>query len=120
MIELNGNYITASDISYVTVGTGGTMDYPYNLTVHLKSGNKVGVNYRDEVSRNRDRAKLVNQIDSELRRDSEQIQYQLNLIRDTARRIDKRQLRIWQQLKALLNLKGEVAPEGNEDMEEES
>lgn len=116
MIEFNGNYIVASDISYVTVSTSG-MDYPYNLTVHLKSGNKIGVNYRHEADRNRDRGKLVNQIDSDLRRDSEQIQYQLYLIRDTARRIDKRQLRIWQQLKALLNLKGETAPEGNEDME---
>lgn len=114
MVEFNGNYVSASDVSYVTAGRSGRLEYPHNLTVRLKNGQSLGVDYATEASRNRDREKLIRQIDSELRRDSEKIQSQLFVLQDTIRRIDKRQLRIWRQLKALLDLNDKAA----EDVEE--
>ena len=85
--------------------TDGT--HPYVLTVHLKSGNKLSICYGDKQSRKVAMLDLSRQIDSENRRDAEKIHNALYLLRDSVNRIDKRQLRIWRQLKELLDIKAE-------------
>ena len=55
---------------------------------------------------------LSRQIDSEKRRDAEKIYNALYILRDTVNRIDKRQLRIWRQLRDLLGLNVEEENDG--------
>ena len=89
----------------VTDNTSGT--HPYVLTVHFKSGNRLAVNYANKGSRRAEMLDLSRQIDSEKRRDAEKIQNALFLLQGSANRIEKRQLRIWKQLKALLGVQPE-------------
>lgn len=89
----------------VTDNTSGT--HPYVLTVHFKSGNKLAVSYTDKSSRKVAMLDLSRQIDSEKRRDAEKIQNALFLLQGSANRIEKRQLRIWKQLKELLGVQPE-------------
>lgn len=86
-------------------GTSGT--HPYMLTVYLNSGRTLSVSYTDKQSRKAAMLDLSRQIDSEKRRDAEKIHNSLYILRDAVNRIDKRQLRIWRQLKALLGVKVE-------------
>lgn len=69
-------HFNAEDVEYIEAIDSTSGEYPYRLTVHLKSGNAPSVSYQDSKSR------------------------------DTARneRIERRQLRIWRQLKALLGI----------------
>lgn len=56
---------------------------------------------------------LSRQIDSEKRRDAEKIHNALlYILRDSVNRIDKRQLRIWRQLRDLLGLNVEDENDG--------
>lgn len=92
-----------------TDNTGGS--HPFVLVVYLKSGNKFSVSYTDKKLRQAAMTDLCRQIDGEKRRDVEKIHNRLFLLEDSVNRIDKRQLRIWRQLKELLGLKDEVVHE---------
>lgn len=91
-------------------GTSGT--HPFMLTVYLKSGKTLSVSYADKQSRKVAMLDLSRQIDSEKRRDAEKIHNSLYILRDSVNRIDKRQLRIWRQLKSLLGVKVEDELDG--------
>lgn len=86
-------------------GTSGT--HPYMLTIYLNSGKTLSVSYTDKQSRKAAMLDLSRQIDREKRQDMEKIHNALYLLRDSVNRIDKRQLRIWRQLRDLLGVKSE-------------
>lgn len=81
--------------------------HPYTLTVYLKSGKSLSINYANTQSRKADMIDLSRQIDREKRRDMEKIHKSFYLLRDSVNRVDKRQLRIWRQLRDLLGVKVE-------------
>lgn len=107
MISL-GTYwhFTVSEIEYVEVSTVEGK-YPYRLTVHLKSGASPSVNYNDEKNRNDARENLILQIEHERRDNYEKLYNAVSLLRYDVKTINGRQLRIWRQLRNLLNLKVE-------------
>lgn len=94
----------AEDVSYLESGTDTGSDYPYRLTVHFKNGKAISVSYQDAKSRDSARADMVRQIERVRREDTEFIMNQLTLLNYAYERIEKRQLRIWRQLKALLGI----------------
>ena len=104
MVEFDTYYSFAADQVECISSENGSDTHPYALSVYLKSGRKLTVNYKTQKDRDNAKRIMVNRIESELRRDREQIFNRLYLIDDTVKRIDKRQLRIWRQLKALLHL----------------
>lgn len=109
MISLSKYYhFKAEEVEYVEVAKSEEATYPYRLSVHLKSGNIASVNYQNETDRNRARDELVRGIDRERREDDEKISNALRLLQNissTIGTIDRRQLRIWRQLRDLLGLK---------------
>lgn len=62
------------------------------------------VSYQDSKSRDTARNELVRLVDRVRREDTEKILNQLTLLNYSNERIERRQLRIWRQLKALLGL----------------
>ena len=105
MIDFEGYYTVAVEqIEYIDMNDKGTGDCPYCLNIHLLSGRVLSVCYRTAMARTTARNKLQQQIEAERRRDSDQIIARLSLIRDGVERVDKRQFRIWKQLKELLKL----------------
>lgn len=105
MIDFEGYYTVAVEqIEYIDMNEKGTGDCPYCLNIHLLSGRVLSVCYRTAMARTTARNKLCGQIETERRRDSETIINRLYLIKDALERVDKRQFRIWKQLKELLKL----------------
>lgn len=99
MVEVGGYYyLSAQEIESVFC-VKGSADYPYKLTVIMKSGKDYSVCYEKETARNEEKRRVLNAIETERRRDAETILNKLYLMNYTVERIDKRQLRIWQQLK---------------------
>lgn len=84
----------------------------YALWVHMKSGKKFGISYTTQQARDEAHRSLAHRINAALRQDADRFHTRLYLVEDTVKRIDKRQLKIWRQLKALLQLTA------NEDEEE--
>lgn len=107
MVEFDSYYQFAADqVECVSTETGSD-SHPYTLAVYLKSGRRLAVNYKTQKDRDNAKRIMVNRIEHELRHDTEQIFNRLYLLDDAVKRIDKRQLRIWRQLKALLSLTAE-------------
>lgn len=105
MISLGTYYhFAASEIEFVEVSTVNA-EYPYTLTVHLKSGACRSINYKDEKKRNYARDNLIRQIEHERRNDYERLYNAVSLLSHDVKTINGRQLRIWRQLRDLLNLK---------------
>lgn len=108
------DYYRFSEDSVEAIGTadntGGT--HPYVLTVYLKSGNKMSVSYADKQSRRAAMLDLSRQIDSAKRKDAEGVRCTLYQLQGSINRIDKRQLRIWKQLKVLLGVNVEESEDG--------
>lgn len=104
--------LSAEEVEAIRIEDSASNTHPYKLTVYLKSGNILSVNYADKQSRKVAMIDLSRQIDSEKRRDTEKIHNSLYILRDSVNRIDKRQLRIWRQLKALLGVKAEGELDG--------
>lgn len=112
MIDFEGYYLFPADqVEWVDSGIDMAKDHPYSLVVYLKSGKSFTVRYIDKAVRDRARGFLRNQIDRELRHENKQILNKLYLLHDIVQRIDKRQLRIWRQLKQLLNLPQKIDDE---------
>lgn len=74
----------------------------FRLTVHMKSGKSYSVDYANESARDIAQAGIIRQFDRDISELDQKILNQLYLIQGTVERTDKRQLRIWRQLKALL------------------
>lgn len=104
-------HINADDITVVETASARTPEYPYALSVTLKSGKELVVKYSLKSDRDQERDRLIRQIDQARRRDFEQIYSKLYLLLDGVRRMDKRQLRIWRILKQLLPNAEEVLDE---------
>lgn len=94
----------AEDVEHIEATDLTTGDYRFKLSVHFKSGNQISVNYLDAKSRDSARVSLVGQIDRARREDVEKLLNQLTLLNYSNERIERRQLRIWRQLKALLGI----------------
>lgn len=108
MIVWSEHYrFSADDVAAIGTADFAVGTHPYAMTVYLKSGTKFTVNYADKQSRKADMIDLSRQIDREKRQDMEKIHNALYLLRDSVNRIDKRQLRIWRQLRDLLGVKSE-------------
>lgn len=102
MIDFEGYYlVSAEQIEYINTDEGAGW---YNLNVHLLAGRVLTVRYRTKMARDEGRQKLHRQIESERRQDAENIQNRLYLIEQAVKGVDKRQYKIWRQLKILLKL----------------
>ena len=102
MIDFEGYFlVSAGQIEYISTAEG--TDW-YNLNVHLLGGRVLTVRYRTKMARDEGRQKLCRQIESERRQDAENIQNRLYLIEQAVKGVDKRQYKIWRQLKILLKL----------------
>ena len=102
---------SAEEVEAISTADTGTGTHPFVLTVYFKSGLKLSVSYVDLKSRKAAMIDLSRQIDRE-KESIEKIQRALYLLQDSANRIDKRQLRIWKQLKALLGVSVEELDDG--------
>lgn len=103
---------SAEDVEALGVDDKTSGTHPYTLTVYLKSGRSLSVGYTDKQSRRATMLDLSRQIDSERRLDAEKIHNALYILRDSVNRIDKRQIRIWRQLRDLLGLNVEEENDG--------
>lgn len=100
MVEIGRIYsFSAREIECIEASnTGGR----FRLTVHTKSGKSYSVDYSTEAARNLAQAAAVRQHERDVTEMEQKILNRLYLIQGTVERTDKRQLRIWRQLKALL------------------
>ena len=105
MINFDNYYrIAEEEIELIEAMNQQSIDYPYVLTVQLKSGKRCSISYKDSKSRDSVRDNIVKQVETEKRAYAEKIVNRLNIIDHAINRIEKRQLRIWRQLKALLGV----------------
>lgn len=105
MVDFEGYYsFPADQVESVEVYTLSADEMPHKLRVTLKSGRSLVVNYKSKAARDGAKQILCNRIDQELRQESVQISNKLFLVLDYVQRLDKRQFRIWRQLKQLLQL----------------
>lgn len=105
MIEFNGNYFYDTEVESIQRYESGVQNYPYGLRVYFKSGRTIGVNYPSKLMRDAESYRLNALCRQESDAIMERIANRLFLVEGAVKRIDKRQLRIWRQLKALLDLK---------------
>lgn len=105
MVDFGSFYsFPADQVECVEVSTREDKTHPFVLTVSLKSGRRLGVTYVRQKDRDEAKRVLISRISNELRNDYERLYNKLYLLDDAVKRIDKRQLRIWRQLKALFHL----------------
>lgn len=108
MVQLDGYYcFDATEIAYVRKVTISGVDHPYRLYVGVKGGQEYGVNYATEKMRNDAYTRFVSSIERERREPIERLRWELGLIQSTLKTIDKRQMKIWRQLRNLLDVKVE-------------
>ena len=108
MIEFDEYYAIAVD-EVALIGTSETagVTHPYTLSVTLKNGKTVSVNFASKQARDTERRRMLIQISHEKRQNNEQLYNKLLLLEYAVNRIDKRQLRIWRILSKLLPVKEE-------------
>lgn len=112
MVEFGGrHYIDPAQVQLISESdsTGGIIpvEHPYELTVYLLSGKSLCLCYTTKAARDAERKKLVNQIEHEKRNYEETVLCRLRILQNDVSKIDKRQLRVWQQLKKLLGIQPE-------------
>ena len=101
MINLGGYYsVDAEKVDYVAIKNGGS-NAPYGLFLVLSSGQEIGVWYQTEDARQRARETLVRQLEME-KGCKAQLENRLILIWNGIDKLEKRQLRIYRQLRKLL------------------
>lgn len=109
MVVFSSYYIfSAEEVECIMLSDSGIGSHPFRLTVRFKSGKDISVNYGSFSERKEAMNDLARKIEREKRFEAEQTSIALNIIKDSINRIDKRQLRIWQQLKALLGVEGDL------------
>lgn len=110
MVEIGRVYsLSAREIECIeALNTNGR----FRLTVHTKSGKSYSVDYSTEAARNSAQAVAVRQYERDVTEMEQKILNRLYLIQGTVERTDKRQLRIWRQLKVLVGIKPEDDTDG--------
>ena len=103
---------SAEEVESIYVSDSETGSHPYKITVTFKSGRSLCVSYADMASRKSALNDLTRQIDREKREDFDKIHNALYLLQGLTNRIDKRQLRIYRQLRSLLGIKVAEADDG--------
>lgn len=76
----------------------------YRLTVYTKSGKSYSASYANVKERDSAKTDLIRQIERATTEHEQKVLNRLYLIQNTAERMDKRQLKIWRQLKDLLGI----------------
>lgn len=110
MIEFDKYYvIAAEEIVLIAVSETAGATHLYALSVTLKNGKTVTVNYVDKQARDKAKRDMAAQINRELSWGYERIRAEIGMVKYAVERIDKRQLRIWRILSKLLRLSGEEA-----------
>jgi hypothetical protein len=108
MISFSKYYnLSAEDVECIEATTVESADFPYRLTVHLKSGKQHSVSYKDSKSRDTAKLEMVRQVECQKRQESEKVLSMLYTIKYAVERIDRRELRIWRQLRDLLGIRVE-------------
>ena len=108
MVNLENLYcFSAEEVAAIGTSEIAGSTHQFALTVYLKNENKFSVRYVDSDARNAAMHNLERQIDREKKQDFEKMHNKLFLLQDAINRVDKRQLRIWRQLKALLGVETE-------------
>ena len=100
-------HFSAESVEYIMTSDNGVVNYPYQLIVHFKSSKSYTISYATADARDSAIKDLVRQIERERNADIEKIISLLYQLRSNTERLDKRQLRIWRQLRDLLNGKTE-------------
>lgn len=112
MIEFDRFYfIPEEDVEAIIMEVSEVKTHPYKLIIRVKSGRDYVVNYKEKEIRDLDAKQFAKQVELSSHgkeRTLEAIFNRLYLMDDRLRRVDKRGLRIWQQLKALLKVEVEV------------
>ena len=104
MVELNGWYLAADKVIAIKTVETGDPNWPYKLEVVLQDQTYL-TKYKDLTKCKNAARELATKINIATRPDClETLQNRLYLIDDAVKRIDRRQLRIWRILKALLNI----------------
>lgn len=118
MIRLSTYYsFPSEEVSYIEAGNSSTADYPFGLTVHLKSGRTLSVSYQTKKARDEAKMDLEAEIELELSRhvslSATQVRQHELATRWLTERIeafDKRQRNMWKELrKAIKGLPEEAA-----------
>ena len=104
MIDFEGIYsVDAERVEFISMRSG-TGEAPYGLFLTMRSGKELGLWYRTEFSRKQGKERIVREIECDRRREELDIQERLTEIMRVVERTEKRQLRIWRQLKELLSV----------------
>ena len=96
-------HFSGEDVEYISLTNVGG-EYPYKLMVFLRSGRCFSVSYKIPKDAEKERDRLVHSVDTERNAQSQRVLSKLQLLDYSMRTIDRRQLRIWRQLKALLGV----------------
>ena len=96
-------HFSGEDVEYISLTNVG-VEYPYKLMVFLRSGRSFSVSYKIQKDAEKERDRLVHSVDTERNAQSQRVLSKLQLLDYSMRTIDRRQLRIWRQLKALLGV----------------
>ena len=111
VIEFSSYYfIQEEDVEAILKTEDNGKGFPYGLTIRVRSGLEYVVYYQSKEIRDSDARQFSLQVDRIVRdrdRTNEAILNRLYLMDDRLRRVDKRGLRIWQQLKTLLGVEVE-------------
>ena len=111
MIEISAFYfIQEEDVEAIIKKENLSQEFPFSLTIQLRSGREYSVSYQSKTSRDSSARQYAQQVERNVRnrdRTIEEIFNRLYLMDDRLRRVDKRGLRIWQQLKTLLGVEVE-------------
>ncbi len=97
------HYINPKEVESVSVCKTES-EYPYDLKVRMKSGKELVVSYIQICDRDRARDNLIIDIQRALREEQVSMSNVLTRIENELHIIDKRQLRVWRQLKQLLGI----------------
>lgn len=91
------------DVEYISLTNVGG-EYPYKLMVFLRSGRCFSVSYKIPKDAEKERDRLVHGVDTARNAQSQRVLNKLQLLDYSIRTIDRRQLRVLRQLKALLGV----------------
>lgn len=99
MIDFEGYYsVAVEQIKYIGTDKKDGDTYPYRIKMNLLSGETLIVSYMTEAAAKEAKERICRKIESEQRREAENILIRLRLIEAAVNGLDKR------QLKMLLNI----------------
>ena len=84
--------------------SGEDVEYISLTNVFLRSGRCFSVSYKIQKDAEKERDRLVRSVDTARNAQSQRVLNKLQLLDYSIRTIDRRQLRIWRQLKVLLGV----------------